>query len=174
MIKQVLVIAPECVLATTSLPLHAAAYMKLGDIKGESTDQSHVGWSDLHSVSLEIVRPSGDTLKKGGSSTTVGDVVVVKEWDSSAPALQHAAAENLQIPNASIEVYDDQGRLRQVYELRGVQVTSHGVNPALAVGSVRFIRETISLDYSEIRSVAFPLNPEEPLVEWYHVRDDNQ
>jgi type VI secretion system secreted protein Hcp len=72
-----------------------AAFMKLGDIKGEATDSEHKDWILLQSMSAPMSRsiPEGakDQQRTRGS-TKLGDVVVVRELDKSSPKLQEACA----------------------------------------------------------------------------------
>lgn len=59
----------------------AAAFMKLGDIKGEATDNEHKDWIIIESMSSAISRTTSDKGKDAQRSrgdTTLGDVVVVK------------------------------------------------------------------------------------------------
>lgn len=70
-------------------------YMKLGDIKGESTDSGHKDWILVESMSAPIFRsiPEGakDQQRTKGH-TTLGDVVVVRQLDKSSTKLQEACA----------------------------------------------------------------------------------
>jgi type VI secretion system secreted protein Hcp len=65
--------------------------MKLGDIKGEATDQGHKDWILIESMSSPIHRsvPEGakDQQRTKGH-TTLGDVVVVRQLDKSSTKLQ--------------------------------------------------------------------------------------
>lgn len=71
------------------------AYMKLGDIKGEATDQDHKDWILIESMSSSIFRsvPQGakDQQRTKGE-TTLGDVVCVRQLDKSSTKLQEACA----------------------------------------------------------------------------------
>lgn len=71
------------------------AYMKLGDIKGESTDTDHKEWILIESMSSPIFRsvPEGakDQQRTKGE-TTLGDVVVVRQLDKSSTKLQESCA----------------------------------------------------------------------------------
>ena len=72
-----------------------AAFMKLGDIKGDATDQGHKDWIRLESMSAAVHRsiPEGakDQQRTRGH-TTMGDVVVVRQLDKSSTKLQEACA----------------------------------------------------------------------------------
>ena len=71
------------------------AFVKLGDIKGEATDQGHKDWILIESMSSPVYRsiPEGakDQQRTKGD-TTLGDVVVVRQLDKSSTKLQEACA----------------------------------------------------------------------------------
>jgi type VI secretion system secreted protein Hcp len=70
-------------------------FMRLGDIKGEATDQDHKDWILVDSLSAPIYRsiPEGakDQQRTKGD-TTLGDIVVVRQLDKSSTKLQEACA----------------------------------------------------------------------------------
>jgi type VI secretion system secreted protein Hcp len=82
-----------------------AAFMKLGDIKGEATDKGHSDWILLQSMSAPIHRsiPAGakDQQRTKGE-TTLGDVVVVRQLDKSSTKLQEACANGTFFKNVEI------------------------------------------------------------------------
>lgn len=72
-----------------------AAYMKLGDIKGEATDQGHKDWILIESMSAPIHRSVPEGSKDQGrtkGTTTLGDVVIVRQLDKSSTKLQENCA----------------------------------------------------------------------------------
>ena len=72
-----------------------AAFLKLGDIKGEATDDGHKDWIIINSMSSPIMRsiPQGakDQQRTKGD-TTLGDVAVERQLDKSSTKLQEACA----------------------------------------------------------------------------------
>ncbi|MBK8916158.1 MAG: type VI secretion system tube protein Hcp [Phycisphaerales bacterium] len=71
------------------------AYMKLGDIKGEATDQDHKDWIIIESMSSPIFRSVPEGAKdqqRARGETTLGDIVVVRQLDKSTTKLQEACA----------------------------------------------------------------------------------
>ena len=71
------------------------AFMKLGDIKGEATDDGHKDWIIIDSLQAGVGRsiPSGakDQQRTKGD-TTLMDVVCVRNLDKSSTKLQEACA----------------------------------------------------------------------------------
>jgi type VI secretion system secreted protein Hcp len=71
------------------------AYIKMPGIKGESDEQSHKEWVYVESLSLPIHRSiqNGATgVQRSNGETSLGDIVIVKTWDSSTPNLASACA----------------------------------------------------------------------------------
>ncbi len=133
-----------------------AGYIKLGDIKGESTDDGHKDWINLLSVSNGITRPmsagaSGSTRHR--SSATFGDVVAVKEVDASTPKLQEAIADGVVFPKVNIDLCtSSEGGKRIPYmqwELASARVSSYSVSGATDGGQVP--TEQFSLNFEEIK-----------------------
>ena len=168
--KPLAVVGITAVIAATSLPAYATdIYIRFPDIKGESLDEDHRNWSDLISIDWSS-RPA----EKGRNGVPVfDDIIVVKEFDAAAPLLQQAFATGIVIPRVNIEVVDELGDLRQVYEFYSVKVTSYSINGSgLDDGPSDNFSETLSLGYEGARSVVFPLNPNQPPVEWIYSRLD--
>ena len=83
------------------------AFLKLGDIKGEATDDGHKEWILIESMSAPITRsiPAGakDQQRTKGD-TMLGDVVIVRQLDKSSTKLQEAAANGTFFPVAEIHL----------------------------------------------------------------------
>jgi type VI secretion system secreted protein Hcp len=133
-----------------------SGYLKVGDIKGESTDEGHKDWINLLSVSNNITRPmgagaSGSTRHR--SSATFGDVVCVKEVDASTPKLQEAIADGTCFPKVNIDLTtSSEGGKRIPYllwELKQARVSSYSVSGATDGSMVP--TEQISLNFEEIK-----------------------
>lgn len=133
-----------------------AGYMKLGDIKGESTDDGHKDWINLLSVGNDIHRPmgagaSGSTRHR--SSCTFGDVVTVKEVDASTPKLQEAIADGTNFKKVQINLCtSSEGGKRIPYlqwELTNARVSSYSVSGA--TDGSQPPTEQLSLNFEEIK-----------------------
>ena len=133
-----------------------AGYLKLGDIKGESTDDGHKDWINLLSVSQSITRAMGagaSGATRHRSSATFGDVVCVKEVDASTPKLAEAIADGKHFDKVEIDLCtSSEGGKRIPYlkwELKNVRVTSYSVSGATDGGQVP--TEQLSFNYEEIK-----------------------
>lgn len=95
-----------------------AGYMKLGDIKGESVDKDHKGWSDILSVSgLPAVKEKGSGLATGKRQHK--PITIVKRIDKSSPLYQEASSSN------NNPMYESKMSISQngvIYELEGVKI----------------------------------------------------
>jgi type VI secretion system secreted protein Hcp len=81
------------------------AFMKLGDIQGESTDKEHKNWILLESVSSPIHRsvPHGKDVQRPRGETTLGDIHVVRLLDNSSVKMQEACANGT--PFKEVEIH---------------------------------------------------------------------
>ena len=116
-----------------AMPALGAAYMKLGDIKGESQDDGHKDWIIIESFSHEMSAPrngaTGATRRRGSAS--IGDFVVSKEIDKSTPKLQEALVTGKVLPELNFELTRDFEEGRQAYlqyELKNVLVSSYQIS----------------------------------------------
>src|SRR4051812_15232552 len=108
-----------------------AAFMKMGDIKGESTDDKHKDWiiidSMSHPVSRSIQQGAKDQQRSRGE-TTAGDIVVVRQVDKSSVKLHEACATGTYFPSVEIHLTTDVKGKREpymIYKLSDVIVTSY-------------------------------------------------
>ena len=75
------------IVACVAVDAGAGGYLKISDIKGESTDEAHQKWIDVLSVDWGFKR---ETDRAGGGRSgrlEFHDLVVVKAVDSTSPSL---------------------------------------------------------------------------------------
>ena len=132
-----------------------AGYLKIADIKGESTDADHESWINVLSVSQSLSRPmksgiSGSTRQR--ASVTCGDVICTKEMDSSTPKLIEAVCDGRDFDVVNIDVCTSTGGAKRVpyyqWTLHNVRVSSYDVSGQGDDGGVFY--ETISLNFEKI------------------------
>lgn len=139
------------------------AYLKLGDIKGESTDADHKDWIIIESMSSPIFRsiPEGakDQQRTKGE-TTLGDVVVVRQLDKSSTKLQEACANGTFYSEVEIHFCSTVKNKQEPYlkyKLTDVIVTSysfHGNGAGDPLPS-----EEVTLGYTEVEWTYVTLDP---------------
>ena len=80
---------------------HAAVFIKIGDIKGESTDAEHPEWSELSSMKFSIARDleAGSTRLRPPVAAAFD---FIKRIDKSSPLLVEAMTKELRQPKYMI------------------------------------------------------------------------
>lgn len=136
-------------LVGSTIDADAAAYLKLGDIKGEATDSEHKDWIDVLSFE-QSMRKSGEgatgaTRQRG--DVIMDDIVVVKELDKSSPKLAESIAMGTVIPKVEFELTSSAGTYYK-YELTNVMVTSYSVSGTADERPT----EQVSLNFEEIKT----------------------
>lgn len=130
------------------------AFLKLGDIKGESKVEAHEDWIGIISYQHGLQMPV--SARASVSGRTAGDVViqdfiVTKVIDRSSPGLALACCQATMFPEATIELFANSTEkvAYMAYKLSDVVVTSvQPAGSALADGSMPI--ETISLNFNKI------------------------
>ena len=145
----------------------AAAFMKLGDIKGEATDNDHKDWIIIESMSSAISRTASDKGKDAQRSrgdVTLGDVVVVKELDKSSPKLAESSANGVFYDEVEIHftrTFERTGEeIEQpylTYKLKDVLVTSYSFHGNAAGDPLP--TEAVTLGYAEVEWTYITYDP---------------
>lgn len=152
--------------ATTS----AAAYMKLGDIKGESTDNDHKDWIIIESMSSPIFRSVALDTTTGQRSIgklVIGDLSCTKLLDRASPKIAEAICNGTVIPEVliqltrSVPTNDGTGGSRETpymtYKLKDVIVTSFQFHGNSTGGPLP--TEEITLGYTEVEWTYITIDP---------------
>ncbi len=126
-------------------------YIKIGDIKGESTDDKHKEWIIIESFSHSMSPSVGAERSRGG--VTFGDIVVVKELDKSTPKIGEAVTKGGHFPEVKIDLvrtFSDGTRATYyAYELTNVLITSYSIGGSGEVGSTP--TEQVSLNFEKAK-----------------------
>ena len=140
------------------------AFMKLGDIKGEATDQDHKEWILIESMSSPIYRsiPEGakDQQRTKGD-TTLGDVVIVRQLDKSSTKLQEACANGTFYKEVELHFCTTVKKKQEpylTYKLKNAIVTSysfHGNSSGSPLPS-----EQVTLGYTDVEWTYVIVDPE--------------
>ncbi|MFY9299760.1 MAG: type VI secretion system tube protein Hcp [Candidatus Nitrosotenuis sp.] len=127
-------------------PADAAAvdyYLKLGDIKGESTDSKHKDWIDVESFSFGVSR-SGGSGGGGAGKASFAAVSLVKTIDKSSPNLFVESASGKHFATAELVLVKSGSEVMR-WTLSDVLISSYQVNGGDAVPTEQF-----SLNYAKI------------------------
>jgi type VI secretion system secreted protein Hcp len=144
----------------------AAGYLKIGDIKGESTDEGHKGEIQIESWSwgeTSTTRLAGETAAASGLPTGKRQhkpLTITKAVDKASPKLQEASVSGRMIPSMSLTLPKGEGKEQTylTYKLENVMITSYQTSSA-AGGDLPM--ESFSLNYEEIKTVR--PEPEKPI-----------
>lgn len=126
-------------------------FMKVKDIDGESTDDKHKKWIELHSFSFGCTQYVGSSASTAGGRAServdVSAVSVVKDLDKSSPKLFLKCCKGDHISEITIELCRSTGAKQKYmeYKLEDVLVTSY--NPS---GGGGVPTESLTLDAGKI------------------------
>ena len=130
------------------------AFVKIGDIKGEATDQDHKDWIIIESMSSPISRsiPAGakDQQRTKGE-TTLGDIVMSRQLDKSSTKLQEACASGKFFPEVEFHFCTTvKGKQEPYlkYKLKNVIVSSYSFH-GTASGSP-LPSEQVTLGFTDV------------------------
>lgn len=140
-----------------------AAFMKLGDIKGEATDNEHKDWIIIESMSSPLFRsiPEGaKDAQRSRGDTTLGDVVVVRQLDKSSTKLQESCANGTFYDEVEIH-FTTQVKNKQepylTYILKDVIITSYSFHGNAAGDPLP--TEEVTLGYTEVEWTYITVDP---------------
>jgi type VI secretion system secreted protein Hcp len=140
-----------------------AAFLKLGDIKGEATDTGHADWIIINSLSAPISRsipPGARDQQRTKGDTTLGDVVCVRQLDKSSTKLQEACASGKFFPEAEIHlctVVKGKQEPYLKYKLADVIVTSYSFHGTASGDPLP--SEEVSLGFTEVEWTYIVVDP---------------
>ncbi len=140
-----------------------AAFVKLGDIKGEATDQDHKDWILIQSMSasIHLSIPSGakDQQRTKGE-TSLGDIELVRQLDKSSTKLQEACANGTFFKEVEIHLCTTVKNKQEPYlkyKLKDVIVSSYGFHGDASGDPLP--SEQVSLGYSEVEWTYVVVDP---------------
>lgn len=131
------------------------AYLKIGDIKGESTDERHKQWVEIFGVNFGVTQPRASTVSTAGGHTNgkaeLSEVSFTKLADVASPILFQHCAMGKTIPTAVIEFMRADGEGKPInyfkIELDNVMISSFQPNS----GEGGILTEQVNLAYSKIK-----------------------
>lgn len=129
----------------------AAAFLKLGDIKGESTEAGKEGWILIESVSFGVNSVDAPTPVPGTSALPPQTLIVSKWGDKASPKLMEASATGERIPLVRFEfaISEPQPQIHQVL-IENVLVTSFQLATPSSIADER-LKEIVHLEFDTIK-----------------------
>lgn len=133
------------------------AYLQLGDIRGDSTDDRHKGWVEVKNVDWGVTQPRATSVSTAGGHTSgkaeVHEVSFDKLADIASPILFQTCAMGKTIPKAKFEFFraDGDGVRVKYFEIELDNVMISNVHPNSGNGGI--ISEKVYLASSKIKVV---------------------
>jgi type VI secretion system secreted protein Hcp len=131
------------------------AYLQIGDIKGESQDDKHKGWIEIHNVHWGVTQPRATAISTAGGHTSgkadVHEVSFDKLADLASPVLFQTCAAGKTIPKAKFEFFraDGDGSRVKYFEIELENVMISNVTPSSGNGGI--ITENVHLASSKFK-----------------------
>lgn len=130
------------------------AYIQMPNIDGESAEQNHDKWVYVESVSLPIhrsIQEAATGVQRSNGETALGDIVVVKTWDSSTPSLAQACANGKYMDEVLIHLcsmINEQNVVNLELKLKDVIISSYSFHGTGSQDPVP--TEEITLNYTAV------------------------
>lgn len=146
-----------CALVFAAGNLEAAVFLKLGDIKGESTDKGHA--EEIEVLAWSWGMSNSTTATSGGGSVAgkakVEDLAVTKWTDRATPLLLLHTANGRHIPEAVLTVRKE-GEVPMTYlRITMTEVVVTSVSTGGSAGEDRLV-ENITLNFAEVHVEYIP------------------
>jgi type VI secretion system secreted protein Hcp len=131
------------------------AYLQLGDIRGESADDKHKQWIEVHNVHWGVTQPRATAVSTAGGHTSgkaeVHEVSFEKLADIASPVLFQTCAAGKTLPKATLHFFraDGDGSRVKYFEIELEDVMLSSVLPTSGNGGI--ITETVHLASSKFK-----------------------
>jgi type VI secretion system secreted protein Hcp len=136
------------ILFCVSASLAQSGYLKIGDIKGESTDRGHKEWIIIESVSqgLEQQQTTTATTRRRGS-VVLKNLIITKKLDKATPKLMELCAKGQVVPELVLDMVAN-GRVYYKVTLNNVKISS--INTGSLCKPDCNLVDDLSISYSKI------------------------
>lgn len=136
------------ILFCVSVSFAQSGYLKIGDIKGESTERGHKDWIVIESVrqGLEQQQAATGTTRRRGS-VVLNDLIITKKLDKSTPKLMEICAKGQVLPELVLDMVDN-GRVYYKVTLNDVKI-SRIQTESICDPDCKLVDE-VSISYSKI------------------------
>ncbi len=133
------------------------AFLKLENIKGESSDSKHKEEIEIESWSWGMSQSGTTHSGTGGGAgkASVNDISIVKKVDKSSPILIKSCIQGVHIPKGTLTVRKAGGSQLEYYKIdlediliSGVQCSGHPGSPTLS--------ESVSLNFRKFKIIYTP------------------
>jgi type VI secretion system secreted protein Hcp len=126
------------------------AFMKIGDIQGESTDSKHPGWIEIDSFSWGMTQSGSFSGGGGTGKVSFQDIHFTSSTQKSSPRLAKACATGEHIPKAELSFVklSPQGFEFIKFEFQDVLISSYQLGGSS--GGEDRPTDSVSLNFTKI------------------------
>ena len=137
------------VLLCCEISIAQKGFLKIGDIKGESTNRGYPDWIviDAFANALEQAPVATGTTRRRGS-VDFGDIIIFKAADKATPKLMEACAKGLVIPEVELVLLSKDNKALYKVTLANVRISS--ISSKAECNPECKIVEEFSLSYNKI------------------------
>jgi type VI secretion system secreted protein Hcp len=158
LLSRTLALVPPTVLLVAQ---HASgafdAYLKIGDIQGESTDAKHPGWIELDSVQWGVGRGISSAVggnNRAASAPSISELTLTKRLDKSSPSIfLNAVGGSPTIATVTLELVHQASQV-VFYRITLSNVLVSGQSQSVASGA-DVPMESVSLNFTKIKMEYF-------------------
>jgi type VI secretion system secreted protein Hcp len=157
LLSRTLALVPPTVLLVAQ---HASgafdAYLKIGDIQGESTDAKHPGWIELDSVQWGVGRGISSAVggNREASAPSISELTLTKRLDKSSPSIfLNAVGGSPTIATVTLELVHPATQV-VFYRITLSNVLVSGQSQSVASGA-DVPMESVSLNFTKIKMEYF-------------------
>jgi len=124
-------------------------YIKIGDIKGEST-RDHKDWIEVLSFHQGVNSEARTTgARMAANRVNFADLVVTKKLDKTSPGLMQKCANGEMIPEIVLDLTSNETKTFYTVSLSGVRIT--GISASTSCNPDCEVREEVSFNFSKIK-----------------------
>lgn len=152
-------LAAAATVGATSAVAATDMFLKIGDIKGESTDAKHLNEIDVLAWSWGVNGPIAGGQKGGAQPACAQTLSLTKFVDKATPPLIMNAALNTTIPSATLTVRKAGATPIEYLVLNLAGVTVRGESTGGSSGEDR-LTENVSLGFTSVTITYTPQNPD--------------
>ena len=136
------------ILFCVSVCFTQSGYLKIGDIKGESTDRRHKEWIEILSISQGLEQQqlaTGATRRRG--SVVLKDLIITKKLDKATPKLMELCAKGQVVPELVLDIVTN-GKVNYKITLGNARISS--INTSSICDPDCELKDDVSISYSQI------------------------
>ena len=136
------------IVVCVGLSFAQSGFLKIGDIKGESTDRRHKDWIVIESVSkgLEQQQMATGTTRRRGS-IVLKDLIFTKKLDKATPKLMELCAKGQVVPELVLDIVTN-GKVYYKVTLGNARISS--ITTSSICDPECELMDDVSISYSQI------------------------